>query len=267
MLAYERKSKIIEYLEHNGKAEVNVLAELLGVVAETIRRDLRELETQGVLKRTHGGAVIGSQKEKEYPVQVRVMKNAVEKDMLCRRAADFISEGDLIFVDNSSTLVNLIKHIDEDIQLTILTNSIKLLQEYTLYRKDNITMLCTGGVFNKANLSLSGALSDKFTREFFPNKAFISCHGVSDEYGFTDGNLHEVGFKREMINLADTVYFLIDRTKFGKLGPIRLGGLDICDVLITDAEPDADMLVQLKQGNTEMETIVCSTMMNTNGDK
>lgn len=257
MLAYERKSRIIEYLEQNGKAEVGVLAEMLGVVAETIRRDLRELETQGVLKRTHGGAVIVSRKEKEYPVQVRVMKNAVEKDMICRKAAEFINEGDLIFVDNSSTLVNLIKHINEDIQLTILTNSIKLLQEYAFYRKDNITMLCTGGVFNKANLSLSGALSDKFMREFFPNMAFISCHGVSSEYGFTDGNLHEVGLKREMLNLADRVFFLVDRTKFGKLGPIRLGGLDICDVLITDSEPGADMRVQLKQSNPDMEIIVC----------
>jgi DeoR family fructose operon transcriptional repressor len=126
-----------------------------------------------------------------------------------------------------------------------------------MYRKDNITMLCTGGVFNKANLSLSGALSDKFTREFFPNKAFISCHGISEEYGFTDGNLHEVGFKREMIGLAEKVYFLIDRTKFGKLGPIRLGGLEICDVLITDAQLSSELTRQLKLSNPDIEIVVC----------
>ena len=170
MLAYERKSRIIEYLEQNGRAEVNVLARLLGVVPETIRRDLRELETQGVLKRTHGGAVIEHPKEREYPVQVRVMKNTVEKDMLCRRAAEFINEGDLIFVDNSSTLVNIIRHISDNIHLSILTNSIKVLQEYALYKKDNITMLCTGGVFSRSNLSLSGTLSDSFTRNSSPTR-------------------------------------------------------------------------------------------------
>ena len=95
MLAYERKSRIIEYLEHNGRAEVGTLAELLGVVPETIRRDMRELEAQGVLKRTHGGAVAVNQKEREYPVQVRVMKNAVEKDRLCRKAAGFVNGGGL----------------------------------------------------------------------------------------------------------------------------------------------------------------------------
>ncbi|NMA34087.1 MAG: DeoR/GlpR transcriptional regulator [Clostridiaceae bacterium] len=257
MLAYERKSRIIEYLEQNGRAEVNVLARLLGVVPETIRRDLRELETQGVLKRTHGGAVIEHPKEREYPVQVRVMKNTVEKDMLCRRAAEFINEGDLIFVDNSSTLVNIIRHISDNIHLSILTNSIKVLQEYALYKKDNITMLCTGGVFSRSNLSLSGTLSDSFTREFFPNKAFVSCHGVSAEHGFTDGNLHEVAFRREIISLSEKVYFLVDHSKFGKLGPIKLGGLDICDVFITDRMPPSELEQQLKQGNPEMEIIVC----------
>lgn len=256
MLAYERKSRIIEYLEQNGKVEVNFLAEMLGVVTETIRRDLRELELQGVLKRTHGGAIMQNRKEREYPVQVRVMKNSIEKDRMCQRAARYINDGDLIFVDNSTTLVNLIKYIDNNIQMTILTNSIKVLQEYALYRKDNVTVICTGGVFNKSNLSLSGMVSDKSAREFFPNKAFISCHGISSEYGFTDGNLLEVGFKRHMIKLAEKVYFLIDHTKFGKLGPIRLGDLDICDVLITDQEPDEEMLIQLKQANPKMEITV-----------
>lgn len=256
MLAYERKSRIIEYLEQNGKAEVNLLAEKLGVVTETIRRDLRELEHQGVLKRTHGGAIMQNQKEKEYPVQVRVMKNSMEKDRLCQKAAGYISEGDLIFIDNSTTLVNLIKYIDNNIQMTILTNSIKVLQEYTQYHKENVTVICTGGVFNKSNLSLSGTLSDKSAREFFPNKAFLSCHGISAEYGFTDGNLLEVGYKRDMIKLAEKVYFLIDHTKFGKLGPIRLGGLDICDVLISDMFPDEELMAQLKLANPNMEVAV-----------
>ncbi len=257
MLADERKSRIIEYLEQNGRAEVNVLSGMLGVVAETIRRDLHELEKQGVLKRTHGGAVIMNHKEKEYPVQVRVMKNSIEKDRLCSFASRYVNDGDMIFIDNSTTLVNLIKYIDDNIQATILTNSIKVLQEFASCRKDNITMICTGGVFNKSNLSLSGTFSDKYSREFFPNKAFISCHGVSAEYGFTDGNFLEVGFKREMIRLAGKVFFLIDHTKFGKLGPIRLGGLEICDVLVTDIAPEEDIAVQLKQENPNMELVVC----------
>ena len=109
----------------------------------------------------------------------------------------------------------------------------------------------------RVHLSLSGTLSDSFTREFFPNKAFVSCHGVSAEHGFTDGNLHEVAFRREIISIAEKVYFLVDHSKFGKLGPIKLGGLEICDVFITDRKPPAELEQQLKQSNPDVEIIVC----------
>ncbi len=234
MFACERKSKIIEYLEQNGSALVSTLSDLLGVVPETIRRDLKELEQQGILTRTHGGAFM-ERRETEYPVQVRVMKNTQEKEKLCMHAATFVEEGDMIFIDNSSTLINLIRYIDKSLHVTILTNSIGILQEYAMQDNNNITMICSGGVFNKANMSLSGTTNEQVSSDFFPNKAFVSCHGISSEYGFTDGNPMEMSYKRNMIKLASKAFFLLDHTKFEKLGPVRLGGLEICDVLITDS--------------------------------
>ncbi len=257
MFAYERKSKIIDYLEQNGQAEVNILSELLGVVPETIRRDFRELEIQGILTRTHGGAVLANRKEKEYPVQVRVMKNRPEKDRICKQAARYVNDGDLIFIDNSSTLINFVKYIDDNVEVTILTNSINVLQEYAAQDKDNITVICTGGIFSKANMSLSGTIADKYKYDLFPNKAFVSCHGVSTEFGFTDGNFLEVGFKREMLKISNKVYFLLDHSKFGKLGPIHLGDINTCDVLLTDELPPEDFSKKLSQLNSKLEVIVC----------
>lgn len=256
MLAFERKSKILEFLERYGNAEVTKMSNMLGVVPETIRRDLRDFEKKGILVRTHGGALIKDPKQAEFPVQIREMKNSLQKENLCQRAAAFITDDDMIFVDNSSTLIHLIKYIDEKIHVTILTNSIQLILESTKYKKDNITMICTGGIFNKHNMSLSGVIAGKYAHELFPNKAFISCHGISSEFGFTDGNFLEVGFKREMISLANKVFILADQTKFGKLGPIRLGDFEICDCLITDQAPTDEFTSQIKQSNPSIELII-----------
>ncbi|MCJ7806286.1 MAG: DeoR/GlpR family DNA-binding transcription regulator [Clostridia bacterium] len=251
MLVLERKRKIIEYLEKNQAAPVNGLAAELDVVPETIRRDLRELEKQGLLTRTHGGAVLNSHQKTDYPVQIRVMKNSREKEQICKYAAGYIEEGDMIFVDNSSTLIHLIKYIPDNISVTILTNSIWVLQEFAKLGKSNITMICSGGVFNKNNMSLSGTVSGKNFAHFFPTKAFVSCHGISTKQGFTDSNLLELDFKREMIKASGKVFFLLDHSKFGKLGPVRLGDINICDILITEKSPPdevADWLYELHPG-------------------
>jgi DeoR family fructose operon transcriptional repressor len=255
MLAVERKSLIIEYLEKNGKAEVIKLSKTLGVVPETIRRDLKELEARGLLQKTHGGAFINIGKEQEFPVTIREIKYSVEKDMLCARAAKFIEDGDMIFVDNSSTLVQIINHIDNAINVTLLTNSVMILEAVSKRAFNNLTVICSGGVFNKKNMSLSGSVSSYLSKLFFPTKAFISCHGLSLDHGFTDGRLQEAEFKLEMMEVSRKVFCLADHSKLGKVGPVKLCGLDDCDVLITDTKPDEDFISRMQKLDPDLELL------------
>ncbi|MEA4853606.1 MAG: DeoR/GlpR family DNA-binding transcription regulator [Christensenella sp.] len=256
MLAAERKSRIIDFLESNGKAEVNELADILSVVPETIRRDLRELELQGLLVRTHGGAVMGEKKELEYPVFVREMQNYTTKLALCKKAAQYVEEDDTIYVDNSSTLINIMRYIDKDMNVTLLTNSIGILQLSSSI-DNNVTVICSGGAFNKKNMSLSGSLANHMCMEFIPDKAFVSCHGLSVEYGLTDGSMNEAAFKRNMMRVSQRTYCVVDHSKFEKTGPVKLAGLDTCDVLICDRIPDPHYLDQLCETNAHMDIICC----------
>lgn len=258
MFAAERKGIIIELIEQKGSVEINELAKQIGVVPETIRRDLKELERQNIIQRTHGGAIKKTRMETEFPVMVREMKNSGAKNRLCQEAARHIQDGDLIFVDNSSTMLSLIRYIDDSKKITILTNSVQLLLELCKYNKDNITMISTGGIFRKHNMSLSGLVNNSLTTDFFPGKAFVSCYGFSFESGFTDGSIHEIDMKRQMMHLASEVFVIMDHSKFDRRGPVRMGDIRICDTLIVDSLPSEEYGKQLCQIHPELHICVCN---------
>ena len=234
----ERKLKIKKLIEETGKINVNDLSEEFKISKETIRRDLTSLEKMGVLKRTHGGAILSTVKNSnfntEYPVEIRQIQNCDEKKSICKKAASFIQNKDIIFIDNSSTLIYLPKYIPKNIQITIITNSINALLEIAKRDMPNVTAICLGGIFNARNYSLYGMGSLKSAEEYFPNKAFFSCAGISPKSMIADTSLFELDIKKMMIERAETTYLLADYTKFFRSGQIQLCRFDAVDNIITD---------------------------------
>ncbi len=151
MYSIERQSEILKILEGDRRVEVSELSTLFSASRETIRRDLRELEEKGLIHRTHGGAVLEttmSATVPEFPVGVREIQRFKEKDAICRVAASVIQDGDIIFVDNSSTCLSLIKHIPTDFHLTLITNSIKLLLGAIESNHPGLMLVSLGGFFH-----------------------------------------------------------------------------------------------------------------------
>ena len=239
MLATMRQTKLLSMLERNGAVRTKELAELLGVVPETIRRDMEELEQKGLLRRIHGGAVTPIAGEVESPAFERELKNSQVKDDLCRAAARELANGDFAFADNSTTLLNLVRHVDNSKDVSLLTNSIRMLFEVQRHSKTNVTMISVGGVLSTYNMSLSGQLTQE-SGGLYPNKAFVSCTGFSLDAGFTDTSVFEINTKIRMMSLASQVIMVMDHSKFEKRGLVRFGGLEAVDVLITDRLPEAD---------------------------
>ncbi len=250
MYSVERKAEIIQMLESQGTVDVSNLAIKFQASRETVRRDLRELEANGIIKRTHGGAVLSErhnniQKSQEYPVAVRGIQRFHEKNEICKKAASFIQDGDIIFVDNSSTTMYLTRYLPAGIQVTFITNSIKFMLECMQNPNPNILLISLGGIFHSNNLSVYGNGTLKSAEEYYPNKAFLSCAAISAKGMLADTSIYELDTKRMMIERAQEVYILADHTKFNKNGPISLSAASSIDYLITDSQIEASMLAPL----------------------
>lgn len=255
MYSIERKAEIIKILEKTGRVEVIELSKLFHTSKETIRRDMREMEADYLLKRTHGGAVKYDQNSPtgdEFPVTVREIQHYQEKDDICRKAASFIQSGDSIFVDNSSTCLYLLKHIPANHQVTIITNSIKLLVESARNSNPNHIIVCLGGLFHGSNLSLYGNITLKNASEYYPNKAFMSCAGIHLPNEVVDSSLLEVDTKRLMIERSHEVFILADNCKFEKGGHVFLSNFNNIDWIITDHKTPVDQLVSLEKAGIKM---------------
>ena len=244
MYSIQRQSQILEMLEKEGQVDVNSLACNFETSRETIRRDLKGLETSGLLKRTHGGAVqsLGDySKGYEFPLFARNIQKFHEKQQICKAAASLIEDGDTLFIDNSSTTMNFLQYLPQTKRITAVTNSIQVMLTTTRL-KNNISVIGLGGNFNEKNFSVSGLLSNQFAKYFFPDKAIISCRGVNPKDGMTDGSFLEVEVKRIMLDNSREIILLVDHTKFGMTGVIRFGDIEEIDYVVTDSFTNKEQL-------------------------
>jgi DeoR family fructose operon transcriptional repressor len=235
MYSEERKAEIRNLIGQKGSIEVNMLAELFRTSRETIRRDLSDLERQGALRRTHGGAMLEPSpvSQPESPVGERGVRQMEEKKLICQRAADFICSNDTLFIDNSSTMIYLPQYIPADMHITIITNSISFLYETSKVNNYNWLLICLGGIFKSRNLSVHGSDTLKNAEPYYPTKTFISCTGISPVNKIADSSPYEVEVKRMMIDRAQEVFLLADHTKFEKTGQVFLCDFDSVDHIIT----------------------------------
>ena len=243
MYIVQRKALMLDLLQKKQMGSVNDLAAELNVSKETIRRDLKDIEQEGLIKRTHGGAVLikKSANNSENPFTVRAMQHHEEKLALCKKAAELIADGDTIFIDNSSTTLNILKHINPSHHVTVLTNSIRLLLESVQLDNSNLILISSGGIFRPGNFSLTGTLANDWVKNFRPNKMFFSCHGVDIAGGLTDGSIYETDVKRAMIQYSQKTYLLTDHSKFGRQGVVFLAGIRDINHILTNSQLDPDM--------------------------
>lgn len=248
MFASERRDKILQLLQDKGRVTVKELASHLDVSEATLRTDLTKMELAGLLKRTHGGAVLSDGTENDRSFSVREKKNIQEKMKIAEKAFELIEDQQCILLDASSTALALARKINESsMRLTVVTSGI----QSALELKDNpaITVILVGGVVTNGSTSIEGKLGVSILDHVNIDIMFTSASGYTVENGLTDFNLYEVELKREMVKRSKKVVAIIDYSKIGKTSSSVFATTDEIDVLISEEQISAAMLESLQDNN------------------
>lgn len=242
LLAEERKKIIIELIEEHGQVKVNDLAKKFHVSMETIRRYLEELESEKKLKKVYGGAVKTEDETLEPPMFEREIVRIDEKKRIGRKAASFIKEGEVIFIDEGSTTLQMAVELKHMPDVTIITNSFPLatlLMDYDSKQLFKGEIIFLGGHVRSKHFRASGSLAEKMAKEFYVDKAFIAIDGIHPQLGMTSFDLEKCLLTKIFIENANESFVLVDHSKLGVRANYKIESIDRVDYILSDiAKPD-----------------------------
>jgi DeoR family myo-inositol catabolism operon transcriptional repressor len=245
----QRHIKIIEYIKQKGTATLDELCNEFEVSKNTIRRDVNELEEKGVLKKVYGG-VIFNDKESVVPLNVRQTVLTVEKERIGREAARLVNDNDIIIIDSGSTTVHMVKHLKNKQNVTIITNSISVVNE--AYEYKNLNVILTGGILLRETSSVVGLDSVENIRKLNAKTAFIAATGVSISKGLTNSSMFESEVKKSMVESADKIVLMVDSTKFNAVSLVTFLELNRVNVIITDKEVEEEYKIYFEKNNINL---------------
>jgi DeoR/GlpR family transcriptional regulator of sugar metabolism len=229
----ERRKKILELLDLSGSVSVNELGKTFGVTLETVRRDVETLERAEQLTRTHGGAVPYEEAALDLSSEKRSAMNIEGKIAIAKKAIAHIRPGDTVFLDSSTTSFYLSKLVKEIRNITVITNSLPILNELCACEKIKLISVC--GAFDPKDKSFAGETAVRnINGNFYADKLFFSSKGALAEKGILESNEFGYQIKRAMLENSGKKYYLADKSKFGAVGFIKLADFAEIDCLITD---------------------------------
>jgi DeoR/GlpR family transcriptional regulator of sugar metabolism len=237
MLAIDRQRAILDRIEVGGSVRTAEMAEILEVTEETIRRDFEKLEEAGHIKRAHGGALkpaIGGP-WRDLPFGERHSYQVAEKENVARAALDEVSEGQVLFLDASSTVLHLARNLP-DVQLTVITNALQVL--WSLRNRSKLTVLSTGGRLDINSASFIGPLAEDALLHLHVDTFFFSCRGIDPVRGLSEANDSHAAYKRLVMQSADKSICLADHTKLGLRSAFFFAAPGEPDLIITDGAAD-----------------------------
>ena len=253
MFIEERHQAILQVIQEKGRISIGEIQEQYGVSVDSARRDLRLLEEQGLLKRTHGGAIPLTQVN-NIPPRQRDYVNMEPSDnyaAIARRAASLVREKDCVYLTSGSLGFIMLKYLPRDIEYTLVVNSVTLANELKYW--DNVTVYIVGG---KMRMHGTTSLVDSFATAFVRNMHFDLClmtgAGCDASFGFSNGTDETATFQRAVIENSRKKVLMLPSAKVGFRAFIKVCDTEKFDTLITDWDAVEDELAKIQELGVEI---------------
>ena len=233
MSAVERQRKIVGTARRLGSVDVAALADDLGVAKETVRRDLRVLESHGLLRRTHGGAYPVESAGFETTLAFRTTMHVPEKRRIAAAAVELIGDAETVFVDEGFTPQLIAEALPTDRPLTVVTASLPVAS--TLSTTGDFTVLLLGGRVRGGTLATVEHWTTKMLAGFVIDLAFIGANGISRDHGLTTPDPAVSEVKTQAIRASRRRVFVGLHTKFGAVSFCRFAEVGDFGTIVTSA--------------------------------
>jgi len=229
-----RQKQILQQLASGGRVYVKDISRALGVTEVTVRRDLTILEKDGLLKRTYGGAVLAGPSV-QVSIRYRQTRNIAAKRIIGRLAAELIEDGDIIYLEAGSTCYEIIPHLANRRDLTIIVNSLYLM--HRLHELTGHKIIIVGGQYRPDRMDMVGSTAEATIAQLGGFKAFTGADDITVETGISGADVVTVGFAKLVLKRASQVIFVGDHTKFDKPALYKIADIDALDYIVTDMKP------------------------------
>jgi len=252
-MTLERRAKILELLEKQGRVRVDELKKMFHVSEVTIRNDLEKLEQKRLLIRTRGGGIQAQRVQFDYQFDKELTLYLKEKQAIGKKAAELVKEKDTIILDSGTTTLEVARHLTHMNDLTIITNGIRI--AYELSRYPNLKIVMLGGTIRQTSLSLIGPIAEENLKSLFCDKVFLGVNGIDTKYGLFTTHIEDASLNRLMINMSKEVIVVTDSSKFQKRSFSIIGPINCIDTLVTDTNIPKDELRNLTNAGINTITV------------
>jgi len=233
MLRAQRQERILQALARKGIATTEELMLAAGISSATVRRDINQLASMGLIEKVRGGArSLNPRTASEPTLSEKALRNAAEKKRIAREAVEHVAEGETIILDSGTTTLEVAKLLVRFSQLTVITNDLRIALEVA--QNTSNRLIFVGGTMRPGFCSSFGYLAEGMLEGLSADKIFLSVDAIDPEAGMMSFVTDDINLKRIGMRKARETYLLCDRSKFGVKALFALGMLEGITMLIAD---------------------------------